>query len=378
MEVPGWLILNTYVTAIAVMLLVMTLHKRTHARTDQSFAFMLVVILVLLVADSLGRLDFQSHAGFLLRKTGTFITYAGDPVGYVATLLYIDSWTAGQKQRKEKWFYCVIIAYVILNAVLVSISTFFGLRLYYYYEGFIYKRGPLFVPRGIVNMLICIFVSLYIIWRRNKIHTQYRTLVVLFPLIVFLAGGLQVFLKGVAYEYAGAIFACLLLYVNVQAHNVDYDYLTGLLNRRGIDQEFQYQIEHYSDQRPFSAFMIDLDYFKRINDENGHQAGDEALLQMAGFLIDVFGKDSYIGRYGGDEFLILSFVKDREEAEQKLSALEKRCQEGGRRKRTPYKLSFSAGYAVFDSSTFKNLDQFFQYIDAQMYQMKESHHARRA
>ncbi|MCC6095493.1 MAG: GGDEF domain-containing protein [Eubacterium sp.] len=226
-------------------------------------------------------------------------------------------------------------------------------------------------------MLICVFVSLYIFLRRKQIRTQYRKLVVLFPLIVFLAGGLQVFLKGVAYEYAGAIFACLLLYVNVQAHNVDYDYLTGLLNRRGIDQEFKYQYTHYSAKRPFAAFMIDLDYFKKINDENGHQAGDEALLQMAGYLIDVFGKESYIGRYGGDEFLILSFLRDSKEAEEKLDALQKRCQEGGRRRKKAFQLSFSAGHEFYDPSKFEDLDQFFQYIDAQMYQEKEAHHARR-
>lgn len=226
-------------------------------------------------------------------------------------------------------------------------------------------------------MLLCLAFSLYVFMRRSSIRTQYKAVVVIFPLIVLLSGLFQVFLHGVAYEYAGSVFACLLLYVDVQAHNMDYDYLTGVLNRRGIDETFAYECEHYSKLRPFAAFLIDLDYFKEINDLYGHKTGDEALVVMAGFLHETFGGESYIGRYGGDEFLILSHVRNDRDAEAKIAALSGRCDRFNEQKEHPYSLSFSSGYELYDPSVYVNTSDFFRHIDALMYENKEKHHSRR-
>ena len=84
------------------------------------------------------------------------------------------------------------------------------------------------------------------------------------------------------------------------------DELTGLPNRKGITDELTEQItlaRQY--QRPFSLAMIDLDNFKSVNDRYGHPAGDRVLRQFAELLAHEVREQDRIGRWGGEEFLIL-------------------------------------------------------------------------
>ncbi len=85
------------------------------------------------------------------------------------------------------------------------------------------------------------------------------------------------------------------------------DYLTGLPNRYALGQYLQAAIEHYHAQAqgtPFALLFIDLNDFKLINDRFGHDAGDQALIEVAERLRNHIRKDDYVARYAGDEFII--------------------------------------------------------------------------
>lgn len=84
------------------------------------------------------------------------------------------------------------------------------------------------------------------------------------------------------------------------------DSLTGLLNRHAIDEHLNEEWRRF--QRygaPFSVILLDIDHFKAINDSLGHQAGDQALKQLAATLKQHTRESDLIGRWGGEEFLIL-------------------------------------------------------------------------
>ena len=85
------------------------------------------------------------------------------------------------------------------------------------------------------------------------------------------------------------------------------DALTGLGNRRQADlwlaREVQ-RAERYA--RPFSVLMIDIDHFKRLNDEHGHPAGDRVLADLASELVGMVRASDGIVRWGGEEFLVLA------------------------------------------------------------------------
>ena len=379
MSVPSWLVLNPYVAILSIVLLGMTLSKKSGTRQDSSFVFMLSVILILLIADSFSKAYVPGNLGLMISKAGTYFIFAFDPVGYLAALIYIDSWTSGKKDHVESVFYGIVIGYVCLNFVLVTVSAALDLRWFYCFAGasHTHTHGSLFVLRGLINMIFCAVISLYIFLRRRKIRTQYTLVVIMFPMIILFSGFLQVFVGGASYEYAGSVLACLLLFVKVQAHNIDDDYLTGLLNRRGFMREMEYQSSHYRREHPFAVYFVDLDFFKVINDEYGHLAGDEALITLSEFLVDVFGREARIGRYGGDEFIVLAFEKDTQQAERKLNELKRRCDEFNQRQTSGLQLCFSSGFAFYDPDAYPGVDPFFRHIDDLMYQEKKSHHALR-
>jgi diguanylate cyclase (GGDEF)-like protein len=92
------------------------------------------------------------------------------------------------------------------------------------------------------------------------------------------------------------------------------DYLTGLPNRRSFFIKAQKEFlraKRYD--RPFSLLMIDIDLFKHINDTYGHAVGDEVLQIFGSFLLEHCREIDILGRYGGEEFIILlpeTFTED--------------------------------------------------------------------
>lgn len=87
-----------------------------------------------------------------------------------------------------------------------------------------------------------------------------------------------------------------------------YDHLTDLLNRKTFQQLVETYINESFPQDADAFLLIDLDDFKSINDTYGHLVGDQALISFSQALTSTFRKSDYIGRIGGDEFVV--FVKD--------------------------------------------------------------------
>lgn len=84
------------------------------------------------------------------------------------------------------------------------------------------------------------------------------------------------------------------------------DVLTGLYNRVKIDEIFVHEIARYKRYHtPLSLIMLDIDFFKKINDKFGHNIGDRALVELANVLKQNVRKTDYIGRWGGEEFIII-------------------------------------------------------------------------
>lgn len=84
------------------------------------------------------------------------------------------------------------------------------------------------------------------------------------------------------------------------------DYLTQLYNRRAISAELQKEIDRFERyQAPFSIVVVDLDNFKKINDTYGHNSGDIVLKGFADALKEALRRTEVVGRWGGEEFLII-------------------------------------------------------------------------
>lgn len=84
------------------------------------------------------------------------------------------------------------------------------------------------------------------------------------------------------------------------------DPLTGLANRRGLNEDLAIALAKFQEkQRPTALLMLDLDYFKRFNDKHGLTAGDQALKRAADVLLSKARESDTVARFGGEEFVVL-------------------------------------------------------------------------
>jgi diguanylate cyclase (GGDEF)-like protein len=127
-------------------------------------------------------------------------------------------------------------------------------------------------------------------------------------------------------ELAGEEKSRLLIKLEEQslafARQAREDALTGLANRRHFDQIFEGQFEKaQSSGGRLSVALMDLDHFKRINDDFSHQVGDEVLKVVANLMREACAEDDTPARYGGEEFVMLFPNTDVEHANARCNAL---------------------------------------------------------
>lgn len=105
----------------------------------------------------------------------------------------------------------------------------------------------------------------------------------------------------------------LKIYQGRLEYSAKYDFLTNTFNRRGMEEYFHGIIRN-TIPKPGFIIMGDLDYFKKLNDNYGHDAGDLVLVNVASILQNNIDNDDYVCRWGGEEFLVILKRKDKESA----------------------------------------------------------------
>lgn len=149
------------------------------------------------------------------------------------------------------------------------------------------------------------------------------------------------------------------------------DYLTGLANRREMDRQFSKVYEMCKQQQvSVSAFMLDVDYFKRYNDHFGHEAGDLCLAHVGEVIRDFIDERGYyLARYGGEEFVVLLAAVDEKVAEQEAQTLLERL-----RFKNPEGMmeTFSMGITVEIPDGRSSIYDLIQKADHALYQAKAS------
>jgi diguanylate cyclase (GGDEF)-like protein len=143
-------------------------------------------------------------------------------------------------------------------------------------------------------------------------------------------------------------------------HLAHHDPLTGLANRRRLDEELARELTRAARQdTPLCVVALDLDNFKEYNDLHGHVAGDRLLKSSASFWSEALRANDMIARMGGDEFVALLPNCHTAEAEQ---VVERLCQT------TPSRRTCSAGIALWDGH--ESADELLTRADQAMYETK--------
>ncbi len=117
-------------------------------------------------------------------------------------------------------------------------------------------------------------------------------------------------------------------YSELLSEQARVDALTRLANRTHIDQYLDALFEDAQKTgSSFSVMMIDIDFFKRVNDTYGHDVGDVVLTHVAAYLKGLFRDSDFVGRYGGEEFIAVLPKITQEQAQQSAARVLKRFNE---------------------------------------------------
>lgn len=145
------------------------------------------------------------------------------------------------------------------------------------------------------------------------------------------------------------------------------DALTGLSGRNAFRTWYVYRFP-WGEQTETSLFILDIDYFKRINDVYGHAAGDSALRMLAEELLLLVKNTGYVCRWGGDEFVGIMLGNAREVRE-KLEALQEKLSTLTIDENVS--ITISAGVADMENSKKEDIDAVVMRADKALYEAKE-------
>lgn len=150
------------------------------------------------------------------------------------------------------------------------------------------------------------------------------------------------------------------------------DPLTGLYNRRGFLMLAQQQLKLAErTMKGLTILFADLDGMKWINDNLGHLEGDEALIETAQALRDVFRESDIIGRVGGDEFAMLAIDAPEFNSDAVILRLQEHINAGNTKEGRRYRISISIGVSYFDPLLPSTLDELMAKADILMYEQKK-------
>lgn len=305
----------------------------------------------------------------LVFSLSTCLFYILIPLPPLLWLAYTDYFIHRDRLRLKR--YGVLASLPAVTIGLLSIASLF-------WDNFIfsigsdnrYHRGPLFFIVAIICHLYILFTAFLLIYMRKKIRHEDLIPLLLCALPPYLASLLQVKLYGIAVLWPALTLSLLLLFVFIQSTLMNTDHLTELFNRREYDRYLS-NLAQRRKKKYIAGIMMDLDYFKRINDLYGHSSGDTALVYLSEILRKSFRQNDFIARIGGDEFAVILELNEKSALDLLVKRLEDNILSFNDAYKVPYRLSVSIGFGLYNPQTDPSLFDFFQSLDSQMYEEKK-------
>ena len=373
MSLENNIILNVY---SAIILLVIYIHAlrffHKDSAPDRLYLTVLVVTFLLLGLDILSRFDGNVSWFYAsVNAFGNFAVFLMVPTIPSLWVAYVHLQVFGEERKTKQLYHGLVILY-IANAAMVILSQYFG--WFYFIDSMnVYHRGPLFFLPVLITVALLLVAFAIVYQNRGRLERKKYLSLIFFAIPPAIAIVLQVIFYGISLLLNGVTLSLLVVFLNLQSDNMYTDHLTGLHNRKRLDAYLEEKVHSGAEGKPFSAILLDINNFKRINDTCGHDTGDHALKTTARLLKGCLGMNDFVARYGGDEFCIVLGVSGKGDLEamiHRIGECFKKYNESGPR---PYKLELSMGYAAYDRHSGLSAEEFLRKVDLMMYKSKQAH-----
>ena len=267
---------------------------------------------------------------------------------------------------------------IVLNLILVGclalvVINLFTHMIFEFDENCEYQRHPMFQVFLTLLFVPSCISSVRLLRQGMReadpyVKSHYR-LVASFPLCILIAILLSFIGESIPVICVCVVVELLCIFIGNTSHQISIDMLTRVNNRQNLNRFLNYKLAIHEEQ--IWLIMIDVDYFKHINDTYGHLEGDHALINVADVLKRAcadYKPRPFIARYGGDEFVIV--VEGQQENAQMIQNKIHELLKEYNTPEHPYQLEVSVGCARYKSGM--NFEELMAIADAKLYEMKNA------
>ena len=279
---------------------------------------------------------------FLTAYVGFFLNYFFDVVFHIK-----------DNKNRRIGLYLIPAGLILL---LLFINLFTG-WLFAIKENNVYVRGPLSFVSFFLQYISFGVLALRAIFYKYPVRTiryvKLRNSFIWVGALSLFFGALQIIAGGnIALQCFGITAGVFIIFSRFQDDQITNDILTGLNNRYALDTYIEDKIKDYPDGvhggQSLYLLMMDINFFKRINDVHGHVEGDRALKIVAATLKKVGAKyksDLFIARFGGDEFAAVFESNSERKVQLLCEEITKTLVDDSQD--LSYRLAMGAGYALY-------------------------------
>lgn len=343
----------------------------------KTFKTMLIILQIALIMDAFTHAHYR-HAIVLPRFWLGFL-YSSYMFIFSGLFSYLWLFFAELRLGIPLKLFRRISIYAAIPVLLMGVFSYLSMKTGWTYlidENLVYHRGPLWAVQNALPYLYFIITTIHCIIKasREPSPQKRRELYSLASFVIspFVGALLQLFIGSHPFVAPATTIALMFIFSNLQGNMINHDSLTNLNNRRATIEYIENITTRTTDSNPFYLYLLDVDKFKSINDTFGHVEGDFALKTVASGLLEAVDKyHGYVGRFGGDEFLVVidekNFAIPEKLTEEINNVLRKNCDD----LHLEYTLSVTGGHVKCNNNLIKCQD-LIEAADKSLYEHKKA------
>lgn len=362
---------------LIILILFLRVHKNVDKQNSQRIleGFM-ISVMAFFASDMLWIL--ADHA---FPMEWVWLNYAIDITYYILSILVSFLWFWYSESQQESRLVAtrknlLLCAMPMLLVVLLCLTTPWTHLMFTVDGAGGFHRDMLGFAQATVGIGYAMFTSVkaFAKAQNKKNFVNKNRYVTLSSFGVFPAffGILQVYMTDTPVLSMGLTLALLQIYINLQYQLISVDPLTQLNNRNQLIRFLSGKMKNSTANKTLYLLMMDMDYFKKINDQFGHIEGDRALVTVANVLKKVCARyNGFVCRYGGDEFIIVCEMQSEEHVKQLCTELNAVLAEENQISNPAYVLHLSIGYAA-KKKEIQTIPDFIHEADTMLYEVKKA------
>lgn len=371
-----WVIEIDAFCLMILSIVMFSLHKNYDRQTRQRYYMRTVLMGIISILSEVNWALIEG--GFISEPR--MLNYLSNAVYFITSTMSAYFWfcyvefVLGSGFMKNRKIRVAAFIPIVFTAFAVLVSYYSGF-LFFIDSSNVYHRGNyVFIHTGfcyLYTVLTSVHAFVSSLRTRDYHKSMEFRILSMFLLFPFAIGVIQVMIPEIPTISIGMTLAFLFVYIDLQNLLISIDTLSGLNNRNQVLRYLSTKIRDDYTEKSLYVFMLDVNRFKKINDTYGNVEGDKALVRCARALKAANASTShFVGRYGGDEFIIIGELNDDKEAEEICRRISFTLDAICREDKISYDLTFSFGYASYRKDM-RTIQNFIGAADQKLYEAKK-------